>query len=163
MASHLVAWSTDRSFLCMWVLRTLSWYIAKFSFISWLVADTGDKHECISCSLEVAWLPFACMQYFILASHVSDAIHHLKDLICNLEQITSYGWLVLTTIFRWLILTVFDSNDCKQILPGGERVIHRCSLEEFFFFFWLLLGTLFCNVETAGKWFIDLESIAHSF
>lgn len=123
-----------RSFLCMRVPRTLSWYIAQFCLISWLVANTRDKRECLSCSLDAAWPSFACMQYFISASHISDAIHHLKYLICNLEQITSYGWLVLTTIFRWLILTGFDSNDCKQILPGGERVIHRCSLEDFFFF-----------------------------
>lgn len=105
---------------------------------SWLVADTQGKHARLSCSLDAAHAhPLSsCRQSFISGSRTSDTIHHLKYLICNLEQITSYGWLVLTTIFRWLILTVFDSNDCKQILSGGESIIPRCSSQGF----WVITG-----------------------
>lgn len=99
------------------------------------MADTQGKCARLSCSLDAAHAHplFSCRQSFISGSRTSDTIHHLKYLICNLEQITSYGWLVLTTIFRWLILTVFDSNDCKQILSGGESIIPRCSLQGFWF------------------------------
>lgn len=96
-----------RSFLCMRVPRTLSWYIAQFCLISWLVANTSDKHECLSCSLDVASPPFACMQAIFFFS-LSRLRRHPPSEVSHLQFGTNY-FLWVTCLNNYIQVTYFDS------------------------------------------------------